>query len=55
MRKAVDEAARESLAYQKDVARKMEDEAVETMKKAVNHCVKRFTMARSRSERRACP
>ena len=34
IRKAVDEAAKESLAFQKDVARKMEDEAVETMKKA---------------------
>jgi tripartite ATP-independent transporter DctP family solute receptor len=34
IRKALDEAAKESLAYQKNVARKMEDEAVETMKKA---------------------
>ena len=33
IQKAVDEASKEALAYQKDVARKMEDDAVETMKK----------------------
>jgi len=33
IQKAVDEASKEALAYQKEVARKMEDDAVETMKK----------------------
>lgn len=34
IQKAIDEAAKEALAYQKEVARKLEDEAVEKMKKA---------------------
>lgn len=34
IRKAIDESAKEALEYQKQVARRLEDEAVETMKKA---------------------